>query len=242
MYVQIARELCERGVAVLRFDCRGTGDSDGRFTTFEAIDEDIRSAVDFVVDETSSTQVVLFGLCDGASAAAMFAHGDSRIVGLVLLNPWVRAEATEAQVQLRSYYAKRILQLTFWTDLLSGRLQITKSIRSLFSVVRRIRTASRTGTVSYIDKMRVGIAEFRRPILIVLCEDDYVAQEFQLLSRSSRSWSRAVSAAHVETYHLSDADHTLSGSGEISELICQMERWFSRNLPHTSDFPQYGRA
>src|SRR5262245_40701144 len=66
-FVLMARELAGRGHAVLRFDYRGMGDSDGATRTFEAVSEDIRCAIDVLfAEQPGLTGVVLWGLCDAA--------------------------------------------------------------------------------------------------------------------------------------------------------------------------------
>ena len=60
------------------------------------------------------SRVVLLGLCDGASAALMYAHGDPRIAGVVMLNPWVRATGSLEQARVRGYYPARAISAGFW--------------------------------------------------------------------------------------------------------------------------------
>src|SRR5262245_48200607 len=44
-FVQLARALARGGHAVLRFDCRGMGDSSGELLDFEGIAQDIDAAI-----------------------------------------------------------------------------------------------------------------------------------------------------------------------------------------------------
>ena len=93
---------------MLRFDVRGMGDSSGTPPGFERIEDDIAAAIDALlaaVPETSG--VVLWGLCDGASAALLYLDTthDTRVVGLGIANPWVRSEVglARTRVRFRSY-------------------------------------------------------------------------------------------------------------------------------------------
>ncbi len=106
-FVSLARALARAGIPALRFDYEGMGDSPGPQRSFEEVDEDLRAAVDTLFAQSPGLRsVVLWGLCDAASAALMYAPADPRVAGLVLLNPWVRTEAGLAQSYLENYYGK----------------------------------------------------------------------------------------------------------------------------------------
>ncbi len=95
-FTLLARTLADQGIAAMRFDYRGMGDSEGEPRSFESIDADLRAAIDtFFREAPGLEEVVLWGLCDAASAALLYAATDARVAGLVLLNPWVRTESGE---------------------------------------------------------------------------------------------------------------------------------------------------
>ena len=81
-FTLLARALAGAGFASLRFDYRGMGDSDGEFRNFEAVDIDLRAATDELLHHASGCRgVVIWGLCDAASAALYYAPTDSRVLG-----------------------------------------------------------------------------------------------------------------------------------------------------------------
>jgi exosortase A-associated hydrolase 2 len=89
--VTMARALALRGHPVLRFDCRGNGDSDGVFPDFSlagALD-DVARAVEIVRERTGRTAVSLLGLRLGGTIAALSAERIPDIARLVMWAPVV---------------------------------------------------------------------------------------------------------------------------------------------------------
>lgn len=131
-FTLLARHLAAAGVAAMRFDYRGMGDSGGAPRDFESVADDLRCAIDaFLLRVPALREIVVWGLCDGASAALLHGCGDRRVTGMVLLNPWVRTAASHARTTLRHYYLARLSDGAFWRKLLGGRLDWRAAARSL---------------------------------------------------------------------------------------------------------------
>jgi uncharacterized protein len=134
-FALMARELAAQGIPAFRFDYRGMGDSDGIMRTFESVNDDIRAAVDhFFRQVPGMREVVLWGLCDGASASLFYAGQDARVTGLVLLNPWVRTEQGEARAYLKHYYARRLFDAELWSKILHGRFDYRSAAQSILKI------------------------------------------------------------------------------------------------------------
>jgi uncharacterized protein len=210
-FTLLARALADAGIPAMRFDYRGMGDSEGGMRSFESVDDDIRAAIDqFVALVPGLRQVVLWGLCDGASAAAMYAPRDPRIAGLALLNPWVRTEDGAARATIRHYYGARVLQREFWRKALRGRFDLRAAAASFISLVRSaVGKRGETDTGSLPDRLHSALRAFRGDVLVMLSGADLTAQEFADLSGQAK-WKKLLSAPRFERHTLPRADHTCS--------------------------------
>lgn len=89
--VRLARRLAARGIASLRFDLAGHGDS-ARLTgehSFEAQAViDIRAAMDALTALSGVARIAIFGICSGAYHAYAAALQDERIVGLLMFDAY----------------------------------------------------------------------------------------------------------------------------------------------------------
>ncbi len=239
-FVLLARALAANGFAVLRFDYRGMGDSEGELRDFEAVGEDVGAAINALQAAVPQVrQVALWGLCDGASAALLYCGetADPRVAGLCLLNPWVRSQASLARTQVKHYYAQRLLQREFWLKLMRGGVA-WKALAGLASNVRvALAGAPRSGRnaldTSFSDRgetpfqSQMGQAwnAFGGRICLILSGDDYTAKEFLEYLGRQESWRLAMNHAHLERQDLLNADHTFSGASDRLQVESLTNGW-----------------
>lgn len=216
-FVLLARYLAEAGVAAMRFDTRGMGDAPGELRNFEQIADDVGAAVTHFISQVPGVrQVIIWGLCDAASAALFYAHSDPRVRGLVLLNPWVRTEAGLASAYIKHYYAQKLVDPAFWRKLLSGRVAFASSFAGLMGRLRGLRQgkpkrgAPNANEGSLPLRMLTGLRQFHGKVLLVLSSDDLTAQEFVSLEKGSLAWRAALADKRVERRVVQGANHTFS--------------------------------
>lgn len=223
-FVLLSRALAAGGFPVLRFDVRGMGDSSGEKRNFEQITPDIAAALDTLQAVCPAVKrIVLWGLCDAASAALFYvdATHDPRLTGLILLNPWVRSEASLARTQVKHYYGRRLMQAEFWRKLLSGRLNVLRAAGEFFQKLSQTRVGNTT-PLSFQQRMARAWREFSGSILLILSGDDYTAKEFLDTAQSDPAWAGLLGRKNVQRHDHPQADHTFSSQQwrQFVENIC----------------------
>lgn len=98
IYVQLAQRLAKAGIATLRFDFRGSGDSEGDFSdmTIDGEVSDVLKGLEFLRNEADidHDRIGILGNSFGGAIAVLAAQRDGNIKSLVLLaalfnsEPW----------------------------------------------------------------------------------------------------------------------------------------------------------
>jgi exosortase A-associated hydrolase 1 len=213
-FTLLARHLAEQHIATMRFDARGMGDSEGEPRSFQELDDDIGAAIDcFFANCPTLKQVVLWGLCDAASAALFYAHQDSRVKGLILLNPWVFTQQGAAKTYLKHYYLQRLFNLGFWKKLFQLKFDFKDSIASFLKQLRLAKTVKQPATVQSLPvRMRESLKQFQHPVLFILSGRDLTASEFKETIKADAEWQTLLKQPQIQRQDFETADHTFSSS------------------------------
>jgi exosortase A-associated hydrolase 1/exosortase A-associated hydrolase 2 len=236
-FVHLSRALAVQGIPVMRFDYRGMGDASGELLGFEHIQADIRCAIDaFSHKQPALKQVVIWGLCDAATAAGFYAAHDERVAGLVLLNPWIRSEEGEAKAFLKHYYLQRLMSKQFWHKVVTGKFNVGHSIASLVFKVKQIagkaepqpvnppasQYSHATDTIvntagdntlpsiNLAEKLHTSLKAYRGPVLLIISGNDLTAAEFDDTVNASKPFRKLLSQKRFSRVDLKSADHTFS--------------------------------
>lgn len=139
MYESLAKQLAKHGISCFRYDRRGVGDSTGEDPGFRTSGPDLKAAaVAFRTAVPDVEQVIGFGLCDGATALALFGKA-AGLDGVILVNPWlVEAEAGEPPAAaIKRHYARQLASREGWRKILSGAVDWRKLLSGLSKISTR---------------------------------------------------------------------------------------------------------
>lgn len=242
-FVLLARRLASADFSSLRFDFRGMGDSTGEAQSFEAVDADIAAALAaFKTHCPHIKRVVLWGLCDAATAAVLYwqRKKDPFVAGLCLVNPWLRTEASLARARVRHYYVERLLDPAFWRKLLSGGVGLRASIGEYLGQRRVARCAIQSGSTDFVTQTLDGLQRFPGALLVVLSGRDLVAREFMDTLTAARTGAASptlLSAPHHQRRDIPDADHTFSQSASREAMEAAVLEWLEQDFGYLAESP-----
>jgi uncharacterized OsmC-like protein/fermentation-respiration switch protein FrsA (DUF1100 family) len=204
---RIARALTREGIAVLRFDFTGLGNSDGDFanTNFSSNLQDLLVACDFLRQEYTAPSLLIGHSLGGAAVLAMAASV-----------PEVKAVATIGA----PYRADHVVH-NFAASLDDiqerGEVEVTLAGRG-FTIRKQFIDDLQNYTDSDIGKLRKALLVMHSPV------DDTVA-----ISEAEKIY---VAARHPKSFiSLDDADHMLSRKADSEYAATTIASWASRYLP-----------
>jgi dienelactone hydrolase len=119
MTVPLARTLAGAGYKVVRLDLSGIGDSEARQDGLGPVEgglADIKEALDSLQASGRPPRIILGGLCAGADFSVFYAPSDPRVVGTILLEPWMPFTLRHHVYRL----ASRARHLESWANVVRG--------------------------------------------------------------------------------------------------------------------------
>lgn len=218
-YVHLARHCAARGIAVMRFDYQGIGDSEGNYPGFEHITQDIHHAVEEFLSQTPHIKsVAIWGLCEGASAILLGGGQHKAVSHIILANTWVRGESSLAKAYVKHYYLDRLKSPDFWKKTFSGHLNIKSALSGLFNNIKKaFAPKEKSDPVKtdqddrpFPDKMLSGLMDYQGHVMLIQSEQDLVAREFDDLVSTHKGWKKALEGQNITRTDIAETDHTFS--------------------------------
>ena len=163
--------LSDKGYAVLVIDFRGQGEStqlgerslDWAFfpnTYFKLFLLDINASMNFLHFQpgVDQSRMAIMGAGLGANAALLFASGDKRIEGLILISPGLNYRGLEIEEAITKYGNRPILIIVSRDDCYS--LYSSKRLYSLAKGRKELKIYPNAGRGAKMPKRRADIMEF----------------------------------------------------------------------------------
>ncbi|MCK9991352.1 MAG: hypothetical protein RugAbin2_02366 [Rugosibacter sp.] len=230
-FVLLSRRLASADFSSLRFDFHGMGDSSGEPQSFTALDADISAALAAFKAQCPHLQhVVIWGLCDAATAALLYwqrTQGASKqglsITGLCLVNPWLRTDASLARARVKHYYVERLFAGDFWRKLFSGGVDLFPAVKEY---VTQWHASRRLASADFIRDSLDGLRRFPGQLLVVLSGRDLVAKEFMAMLAAEGD-AKLLDGATRYVQTIANADHTFSQSSACDQLEVAVLAWLS---------------
>jgi alpha-beta hydrolase superfamily lysophospholipase len=152
LYRKIAQEFLDQGIAVMRVDFHGLGDSEGELPE-QQLDQlyrqvqlgrhvpDVLVALDWFAMHQGARRFIVGGLCGGALTGLLAAEADDRIVGVYALGIPAILDASGAHAadvmtqgqltRIRSIYLRKMFDPASWRRLLTARSDYRTIFRAL---------------------------------------------------------------------------------------------------------------
>jgi alpha-beta hydrolase superfamily lysophospholipase len=237
LYVTLARHLSAQGVACLRMDLEGLGDSVLRVEGREnhpyphtAVD-DVRAALEFLRAQ-GYTRFVTLGLCSGAHTAfhAGLQLEDAAVEELILVNPWVfywqegMSLDTTQHFEDVAAYKKSMKDPSRWMRLLRGQTDLVRLLRVGAAHVKatvhaRLKSLADTLGLGRDTPLTRDLKKLfsERRVAIFVADGD--PGRDILMHDAKRTATRALKCGQLRMSVIPGADHTFSQSTPRRELV-----------------------
>jgi pimeloyl-ACP methyl ester carboxylesterase len=217
--VKLARHLADRGIASLRLDLSGVGDSRpqaGSQGFAQQAVVDIRKGIDAMQSLLGLRRFVVIGLCSGAAVGYRAALGDNRIAGLQMLDPYAYQTRT---ARLRYYLGRLRLPEAWvgWTRNLLGPAPPEEAANALLSdfVAEPPAAEFAAGLRTLVDRGTAVMCVYTGSLL----------KEYNYRDQFDEVMQRHGVAGRVRVEHMPDSTHTFLDLASQRQLIAFTDDW-----------------
>jgi alpha-beta hydrolase superfamily lysophospholipase len=229
LHVELARALAASGLAAVRLDLSGIGDSEPRTDALNPFDgalADIREALDTLEGSLKASRFIVLGLCSGANQAVASAATDERIVAVGLIDPFI----PRTRRYYLNHYLGRISRIDSWKNLFRGDHPIWRVLK-VRAVAREVDTTTvpvgpdpaevqRFLARVYGDAIKRGVRIFAAFTGDLELQHNY---REQLLD----AFPKVIFGERLNLHFFQNADHTFSSSVDRIALVSMLTKWAS---------------
>lgn len=261
MVTGFARALAGEGLASLRMDLAGIGESrlwpgqPEQVLYSDRQKDDVKAALDWLLSQDGIEKVLLVGRCSGAYLALVAAEADGRVSGAFLVNSrrlvWNPEEDVEAALreplQTLSTYRRKMVDRQMLRKALSGELSLARAAGRLFRALHSaadkklaplMRGASRHHRLGMIVQRRFQtLRERGTPIQFLYSRDD--SSLLELEAWFGADCGKLSRYGNVELAFVENADHNMTPLPARAELLDRL-RTFAKRFQE-SDRPALAR-
>lgn len=213
LFVKAARHFTELGYAVFRFDFGGCGESDGDYSQITVSKQlkEVQTVLDFVsqLEQIDEKNITLIGHSLGGAISSLTAANDSRIKQLILWSP----------------VAKPFEDITGIT----GEQAVTIAKENGVYDYHGFYLSNEFFNDLKIHQPLVAIQNYQNSALIIHAEaDEDIPKEHT--NRYAEALKRRHGQNLVDTYFITEADHTFSSYNDEDELFTVTSDWLQKQV------------
>jgi pimeloyl-ACP methyl ester carboxylesterase len=236
LHVRLAHGLAAHGIASLRLDLSGIGDSPPRTDHLPIHDLVRREPADAItaLSGLGLRRFVLIGLCSGAYSAFHVACDDERVTAAVMINPESLTGAADDQsaAWVHRYWSRSALRPRAWMNLITGKSNYRRMLQTLAGAAARLwRTSPPDGAAPADPQaaLRARVVELlgSRPLrlLFVSSEHDVSREYLDLLF--DRFTLAQLPANSLQRHTQVDSDHLFTREVDQRGLVKTLIDWLT---------------
>jgi alpha-beta hydrolase superfamily lysophospholipase len=235
LWVTLARALGTAGIASLRFDLSGIGDSERRGNVAsirESVERDIAEAIDYLHATQGADRFVLVGLCSGAYDACHAALGEPRVVGAAMVDmpgPFRTWRHTA------HHLIARVFRLASWRDPVRKALYYSREIlRTGLPGRARDNDGYVVGARSSLTRERLELELNRlldRGVRLFIAFTSGLEGNYNHWSQFRHVFPAAARHPALSFAYFPDADHLFSAATSRAQFLNLLLAWIQQLSP-----------
>ena len=229
--VEVCREIAKGGVSSLRFDLSAIGDSRPREDALDPLESamaDVREVLDHMERNFSARRFVLAGLCSGADHSIAYATRDSRVVGLILIDPSV---PRTGKYYVFDYVGRMRKLLAFislprnWPRLRSALGRLRAAALPVEDVQGEPRLVERPYVRSLLENAYSAFVRDGRRALVILSAG--IPEQHNYAGQFVDAFPQLRGRRGLDVKYVPDTDHTFTSERHREALASIVRRWLT---------------